>query len=315
MRYAATILVILLINSNTQAQNIVPNPSFAIDSLCPVFGSPMNYCQYWRAPTKGTSDYFNACSTVGVSVPNNFNGSQNSNDSAYAGFYTYSDPAFSTVDYREYVATTIPALLVGATYKISIVISLADSSSYGSDGLGVYFSTHPLIDTAYVGTLTLMPQIDYSSLSTVVDKTNWVTLSKTFVADSAYTNIVIGSFKNNMNAHVVHLSGDTYFTYYYMDSVAVEKVIPGGINDVHSAQPFSQIYPNPVNGRPATLHFEYVPGAQYTLNIYNIEGKAVYRTEGITTGDVTIQDLEKGFYFYQLSDGTNLTAHGRFVVE
>jgi hypothetical protein len=312
MKYLIAILLILLLHTPTQAQNIVPNPSFAADSLCPTDVAQLNYCKYWRTPTLGTSDYFNACSPAssGVSVPRNLFGYKSSYDNAYTGFITYYP---FIANYREYVATTIAALQVGATYQVTIVVSFADSFSFSSDGLGAYFSMNP-ITTFNQTVLAVTPQIEYSNYGVLHDTLNWVTLSKTFIADSAYTNIVVGEFKNDATINLLSFNGKYAYAYYYMDSVAVEKIGEAAINDTHTHKPLSQVYPNPFSSH-ATLHFEYVQGQLYTLTIYNIQGKEVSKTENLKTGDVALQGLEKGFYFYKLSNANTLMDNGKFIVK
>src|SRR5215468_3784442 len=90
--------------SAARAVNLVPNDSFESFTSCPVSFSNMTDCVSWFAPTTGTSDYYNAC-TSGPNTPdvptNNF-GFQNARTGvAMAGFIPYSAAA----DYREYVET------------------------------------------------------------------------------------------------------------------------------------------------------------------------------------------------------------------
>ncbi len=41
--------------------NLVPNPSFETDSLCPNGGSEIKYASPWYSPTGGSPDYFRPC--------------------------------------------------------------------------------------------------------------------------------------------------------------------------------------------------------------------------------------------------------------
>src|SRR5689334_8972274 len=99
-----------------RAVNLVPNDSFESFTSCPVGFSNMSDCVSWDAPTTGTSDYYNAC-TSGPNtpdVPNNNFGFQNARTGvAYAGFIPYSAAA----DYREYVETALTSpLIANVTY-------------------------------------------------------------------------------------------------------------------------------------------------------------------------------------------------------
>src|SRR6185437_14325478 len=97
---------------------------------------------------------------------------------------------------KEYLFVNIPALALDTTYKVTIEVSLADSSRFATDGMGVLFTTYGSPDQYTDGTLNATPQIDYSNYGVITDTVHWVTLSSTFAADSPYTSMIIGGFKD-----------------------------------------------------------------------------------------------------------------------
>lgn len=328
MKIFSLVLCLLMPGFSVLAQNIVPNGNFSLHVSCPAYIDDILACQGWQAPTIGTTDYYNACYTAipgvpAVGVPYNFVGYQSANDSAYAGIITYADDSLgSDADYKEYLFTTIPALQPGATYKVTISVSLADSVGYAVDGLGVFFSSFLAGLPIFIPTgLSYTPQVNYDSFGVITEKVNWVTLTKNFIADSAFTQITIGNFKFRDSCNVVpnpaHGSGSpAHMSYYYIDSVAVEKIaLPLRISNVIT-DPSVYVYPNPVTDVSA-IHFNYIAAQSYLLNIYDIRGKLISRIDQITTNEVKIirRDLQEGFYFYQLLQNNDVISSGRFIVK
>ena len=300
-------------------QNIVPNASFAVDSLCPLGLSELNYCEMWRSATQASPDYFNACDPVVYSAgaPANIFGYQSSADQAYAGIFAYIGASWTYPDYREYITTTIPALQTGAAYKVTVVVSLADSSLFAIDGLGVCFSVDP-ISSDSLSIIDRTPQVDYKSYGVMNDKTNWTSLTKNFIADSAYTHLTIGSFTlSSAMTRSICAYGNTFDSaaYYYIDSVAVEKISPSFVRNVGNSN-IVAIYPNPFTGH-ATLTFNNIPGELYRLDIYNFQGVAVAEIKDINTGEVRIDraDLPSGLYYYMLRGQSGFVANGKLMME
>lgn len=157
-----------------------------------------------------------------MGVPDNVFGSQASASGAYAGIATRD---MGKVDYREYIGTTVPALRVGAVYKCVVVISVVEKALYATKPPGIYFYKN----VSFAGmiaqsVLHYTPQIDFSYAPIITDRVNWVTVVDTFVADSAYTNLIVGNFQNDANTDTLRLSGTAGpVAYYYIDSVSVEK--------------------------------------------------------------------------------------------
>ena len=313
----------MLLSSGIYAQNIVANPNFAIDTACPDEGGQISFCAHWIQPTLGTCDYFNACAPTGspMTVPQNMAGYQSSYAHAYAGIFSYCGSAYVAPDYKEYIGTTIPPLEVGATYKVTILVSLADSAFYATDGLGVLFSMNP-VGRITVTTIAATPQVDYSSYGVVTDKVNWVTLTANFIPDSAFTHITIGNFKPDS---VVALSvcsysgavcaGNDSTAYYYIDSVSVEKILPPTkIAASNMGSTRACIYPNPAKDF-AQLTFNYLEGDKDEFDLYNSNGHLIYRLNNISSGNVQIMrgDLPAGLYFYELHTNNQIAQRGKLL--
>ncbi len=218
-----TMLCIATAISAYGQQNLVPNCSFEQRTQCPTNISNVTAdCASWYAFTNGTSDYFNSCH-VGIlaGVPVNFLGYQlAARGQAYAGVITYN----GNVDYKEYLATPIDRLRIGASYEVSMSVSRADSVSYAANDLGVLFIDQGYAFKPGTGRLTMVPQIDYTNYGIITDNLNWTRIAKSFVADSAYQRMVIGGFKSQTTMPLTYIGPANFaYAYYYIDSVVVRK--------------------------------------------------------------------------------------------
>ena len=97
--------ILLVANNSLHGQNLVPNPSFEEINYCPStlieIQASKNWMNFGNSP-----DYFNACATNGVNVPNCEFGFQyaHAGGYAYAGLTTYQVPYDpSGPNYREFI--------------------------------------------------------------------------------------------------------------------------------------------------------------------------------------------------------------------
>lgn len=204
--------------------NMVPNGDFEYFSPCPSSLSQTANCTGWSSWTNGTSDYLNDCATAGgVDVPGNTFGYQYAaSGKAYVGGYQNATP--TSGPYKEYVTRAIIPLQIGAKYEVSISVSLANQyGKVGVDDIGIYFFKNGPTSIPVTTRVAVVPQIEFSGNGAYTDTQNWVRLVKTFVADSAYDHIVIGSFKDpNLVVTQPVGSGTGTTSYYYFDSVVVK---------------------------------------------------------------------------------------------
>jgi hypothetical protein len=249
-----------------------------------------------------------------VGVPNNFIGNQQAyHGNAYVGINTY---GATMPHYKEYLFRSIPALQIDSIYKVSIEVSLADSCEYATDGLGVLFTTYGSPNKFIAGTFSNKPQIDYTSYGIITDTVHWVTLSGTFIADSAYSYMIIGGLKDfgemkvtafNDSPANVHINA-----YYYIDGVVVEKLSSTSINNINTDD--IHIYPNPFTDH-AILQFNNPFGNNYTFTLFNAQGHVVQQMK-IRSDKTRIDrnNLPAGFYYYQLSNADNIVANGKLRI-
>ena len=202
MRKTWLVLATLFSFHTAFAQNLISNCSFENYTICPTVYSQVPYATGWFPLHGGTSDLINSCNggTI-VGVPTNTFGVEDAaHGQGYAGGYSFTNILSSGPgnDYKEYIATTIAALTPGVPYELSMSIALGDQSGWGTDDIGaMFFVSTPSFPSTYYGSpVTLNPgmqTVSYASYGAITDTANWVRVTQTFIPDSAYTVIAIGS--------------------------------------------------------------------------------------------------------------------------
>lgn len=205
--------------------NLVPNPSFEIHDSCPDNLFQINRSTGWNA-ANGSPDYHHACASLWiVSVPKNFRGYQSTNsvfDSAYAGIYISTFQNHREILYSELTSW----LTIGREYYISMILSPA--YSHGSpchcNNIGVKFVTYPVQNGS--GSLDTFFIDNFSHVRTdsiISDTTNWYLLQGSFVADSAYTGILVGNFYKTDSTLCFCRETTASLSYYYVDRICVTE--------------------------------------------------------------------------------------------
>ncbi len=228
--------------SFANAQNLVENPSFeqTINGCAgfPIAAEGMGDLINWDnisnnnpADTCSTPDLFSTCNNgivvpgfpPPVGVPTNALGYQcPRNGEKYGGIITY-DPLGS---YREYLQGMLTSpLQAGQNYCVSFYISLADSTAFATNNIGVHFAnTHQVWAApcyAPFSPVGLTPQLNYTC---VLINTEWVKLEWNYVATGGEQYIIIGNFFDNgatTTANTGPLLPNPY-AYYYIEDVSVE---------------------------------------------------------------------------------------------
>ncbi len=211
---------------------------------------------------------------------------------------------------------------------MSISVSLSDSSNYANEGLGVFFSTYRVSRPSLLSAFPLAPQVDYSSYGIITDKINWVTLSKTFVADSAYTHLIVGCFKDDGVCNANRIGGGQMsidYAYYYIHSIGLPDYTGGPIDTI-VIPPVDPPVPPPVDTVKHNFPSGFTPNGDgwndvfriiglpgynfegYSLSIYNRFGQRVFFTEDQAAGWNGVYNQvsqEVGVYFYMATYNFN----------
>ncbi|MCB0696166.1 MAG: T9SS type A sorting domain-containing protein [Chitinophagaceae bacterium] len=229
MKNVLSVILMLLTSLFANAQqNYVPNGDFEDYVGCPSDYSQINLARGWRKYSGGTPDYFNSCATNWrLSTPANYFGYQQpASGQGYVGVYASNGLG----EYKEYVTRDIIPLTPGGEYEVSLSLSLCDTSDTAESDIGVFFyKSGPAFIYADT-TPPVKPQVIFTSYGYLEDQVNWMRLTKTFVADSAYDNIVIGSFKDSNSRTIFEPLPSVPFPpgvtgvdvpYYYIDSIVV----------------------------------------------------------------------------------------------
>ncbi len=208
------------------AQNLVPNPSFETTTSCPNAQDQLSYAAPWLNPTANTPDYYNACTSSYMDVPQNWFGTEYARTGdAYAGFVSYYGG-----NGREYIeAPLLSPLLQGKSYCVSFYVSLADSCLDAISPIGAYFTTSLYNDQSTMENLNVIPQVS-SPLETPLSNTvGWTLITGSFVAQGGEQYIVIGTFAPDSMLAIdstIRPRPNNYakFAYYYIDDVSVYEI-------------------------------------------------------------------------------------------
>lgn len=313
------ILFVLSMANFCHAQNLVPNYSFELYDTCPFSSGQIYYSSPWIDPTNSSSDYFNSCNTMGLSVPSNFIGSQFAKDgSAYAGFIAYVKPNGS--NNREYIQTRLTQkLLNNRCYELSFYVSIGDFNQFGVNTLSAHFSdTSIYLNSCFWCPLPYTPQVVFTSTTNYIgDKNNWTKLTSTYLANGGEEFLTIGNFMYDSNTVATTISPYTLadFSYYYIDSISVIELPPC---DTSSQVLESDLFvPNAFspNGDGYNDYYHILGNFKnIDFIIYNRWGEKVFQTTDINfawDGTSNGRPLNNGVYFYSL----NLTLNNNKEIE
>tara|TARA_R110002051_G_scaffold319378_1_gene403349 strand:- start:1340 stop:2431 length:1092 start_codon:yes stop_codon:yes gene_type:complete len=222
------IIILLLKFPLCLGQNLIKNPSFEINAECPKRMGNFNIdLPFWSTPTRGTTDYFNSCSSL-MGVNDNFKGTQKPfHGKGYAGFYV-----IAPEDYREYIQAEISSTLEkGKKYRVSFYVSLAEKSDYAIRDLGVLFAEKKisLNNKNYLSKTQIYTIEDNSFNFQEIRGSNflsndkkWVKLSKEFIAEGKENFMILGNFDNNASPRRIDTKKDLKIgAYYYIDMVSL----------------------------------------------------------------------------------------------
>ncbi len=225
------------------SDNMVFNPSFEEYSECPRRVDALGVMQAvdaWWQPTRGSSDYFNACGGRECQVPRNKMGIQAARSGvAYCGIYC------SQENYREYLQTELRSPLVsGKRYRVSFWVSLADKSPQAVSTIGALFTRTRVEDSTwgimmeregidydggaaqYIATYH-EPQVQHPTEVLLGNSREWVEVCGEFVAEGGECFLTIGNFMEfNQSGIGATENSQTPLpgAYYYIDDVSVRCI-------------------------------------------------------------------------------------------
>ena len=307
MKYFYTLLLAFIVLPNLLvAQNLVPNPSFEDTVGCPTGAQQINAASSWSA-ARSSPDYFHPCantSTPIVGVPDNFPGYQLAfQGQSYVGVITYY--RFNG-GYREHIQVLLnQPLQVGVEYFVSAYISRGDSAfltetfDCSSNNFGFRFSNRSYDALAF----NFSPIDNFAHIYSddiIYDSVDWVQISGSFIADSAYSYLLIGNFFDDSNTTTNSCIG---VAYYYIDNVCVSAGsqtcgITSAVNPLH--QPISvSLFPNPANNFLSLKNLKNE--AHYS--IMNSNGISI-RQGSVSASEnaIPVSILPNGLYFLRLNN-------------
>ena len=285
----------------SQAQNLVPNPSFENSISCPDNLSQVYKIISWKSYGQ-SPDYFDSCGVSGLSkAPNNSFGFQYpASGQAYCGLYTFLG---ANHNYREFIGTQlVNPLVFGTKYYITIRLNLADQSNCATNNLSVFFSTTDISDSLSP------PVLQYAQIHCIpiiTDNTTWEMLSSSFIADSNYNFVIIGNPFLDQQTDTLIFSGSLCNAYYYIDDVCVstdsltcQNALDGIRLDLKSGSLF---FPNPATDR---LFMKRYLNPPIIISIINIQGVSI--KSFTNQHDLEIGDIPSGLYLIRFKENENL---------
>ncbi len=296
-RFAKTLIHFsLFICYFSQAQNLVPNPSFEYYTSCPsglaeVFLSPP-----WFDPTNATSDYYNTCSIgTNISIPKNYYGYQFPyNGNAYMGFATYEGSVAQ--NWREYIGVKlISPLEKDSDYCFSAYISPAGHFTKFANNIGILLLTDTIgIHSYYPTNILYTPNANYDTL--ISDTLNWRLINLNFRATSICNYLIIGNFKLDMQTNLQNNNANGFDgAYTYIDSVILSKCNSAGIGIEQLSKKNNQININP---NPTSDQFYIETNATDKLNVdlFDVNGRHVFSTSVMGKSNISVATLDNGIY-------------------
>jgi hypothetical protein len=283
--------------SIARAQNLVPNYSFEDTVACPFLGQ-IDKAAEWSS-NRESPDYFNICSTI-FGVPSNQWGHQFPHfGNAYSGLATFSK---ALTNLREYMGVQlIQPLIIGQKYYLLFFVSRAVSPNpyinVATNKIGARFSTVPYSASNWA------PINNYAQVYTdsiIVDTINWVKISGSFIADSAYQYLSIGNFFEDSVTSYLSFDSTSHVAYYYIDDVFLSTDSTIGIQEINSSNEI-KIFPIPTTSS-FTLH---CPSSMVhgQVTIYNSLAEKVHQQRITSTTQQINLSVSPGVYFLKAGEG------------
>jgi hypothetical protein len=293
------IVLVLAFKLNAQV-NLVMNPSFETQTLCPSnTGGDVDKAIGWDT-CRGTADYFHSCGTnvfsqvpkyeFGYQVP--FNGI------AYTGLLTFNQSFNSE---REIIiGQLVSPMTVGQKYYITFKVSRADhiNMGYSTNKIGVKFTK---VKQSYV---QINNVAHYYSNNVITDTLNWTKISGNFISDSIYQYIMLGNFFDDINTTKIN-DGIGSYAYYYIDDVCLstDSIFCASLNEVGIQEIKNSVenlifYPNPANEKITVR-------TSGEFRIYSPMGYSILLESAESKNEIDTSKLPSGLYFIKYKNKTH----------
>jgi hypothetical protein len=215
-----TLVVIFLFFISIQmvtGQNLIPNSGFEDTLECPSSTGQMSACSNWSPATQSLPNYYHRCAdNIFCKVPTTTQQETLDGD-GMIGIQAF----HAGGDYRQYAQVSLTSpLVIGQTYYVSLHVMLHAKNQHAIKNLGTCFTMNPVWNiTSEV--LDLSPQYENNSVW-LGNKTYWTNISGSFIADSAYTNMIIGNFKSDANTESLYIGpSEAPGSFFFIDNVCV----------------------------------------------------------------------------------------------
>ena len=211
-----------------ESRNLVPNNGFETFVSCPDSNGAIKKAEPWFTSNGNTVDFFHTCAPQYNrynSIPQNARGHQSPfNGSGMAGIWTYIDDYTVNSNYREFLSVKLKSPLVaGEKYYVSFMLSLADTSTFNSDDIGLLITDSNLLGLNDL--FAFQPQLEWEQGNVVEDKNGWQECTFFYTANGGEEYIYIGNFLPDNATTLVPNNTISYFTgtvYFYLDEIVVE---------------------------------------------------------------------------------------------
>jgi hypothetical protein len=316
MKKMFNILTLTLLTVNINAQNLVNNYSFEINTSCPFTSGGISLANDWQA-SLGSPDYYHVCaSNPPYGVPENISGYQYpASGEGYIGLLGYGSFLLTlNPDTREHATGTLnQSLIPGTKYYVSFKAVLRNRSSHAMNNIGAKFI---LSSTLANLPITNNAQVFYTDV--ISDTLNWQIITGSFIADSSYTHISIGNHFDDNSTIVEDFQPMIHgFNAYYLiddvcvsvDSVTCNSLAVGMYKPLNSAL---TLFPNPFTDNLIVVN----SGNEICyIRIYDIASRQLVFRDFSNHVSLNTQFLSKGIYLYEITTEDGIIKKGALLKE
>jgi hypothetical protein len=327
----AIALALLCSMVTSQAQNLVPNPSFEEYTICPMNYGYWNSVYPWFDPVTpdtahplSAADYFNTCVPYPdndlCSVPQNVMGYQQPHTgNGYMGFalvVIYGQPTAVQDNYEHISIKLLSKLAAGRKYCVEFYISSPDNINCFADKIGAYFSTDTVITPGFYTNIPVVAQFETPANIFYTDTVSWQKIEGSFIAVGGEQFLTIGSFHPPGEINFLNMApppSGCNGHYIFIDDVSVylcDSTISVNENPVEKIN----LNPNPSIGT-FTVQDTFTKQAQ--LSVYNAVGSLVYEqqiTAGSQNPEINISNFNNGIYLIRVNTPTKILLNERLLI-